>query len=126
MGRPLVPKPRIFQQLRISRQRLNSLIFLHVYDTVRYALKEPENGKPLERVGRKATGLCPEGSGYGRRVARRTSTSLGLQIPPARLYGGAMLWCPALLPFPLPRDPPTGEAARLWCPIGPPGAVRLL
>jgi hypothetical protein len=42
---------------------------------------QPEKGKPLERVGRKATGLRPEYAGYGRRAARGRSTSCGLCSP---------------------------------------------
>jgi hypothetical protein len=34
-----------------------------------YAALQPIEGKPLERVGRKATGLRPAGVGYGSRVA---------------------------------------------------------
>jgi hypothetical protein len=32
---------------------------------------KPEKGKPFERMGRKATGLNPEISGYGSRAADR-------------------------------------------------------
>jgi hypothetical protein len=36
-----------------------------------------DQGKPPERVGRKATGLRPGYAGYGRRAAERTPTSRG-------------------------------------------------
>ena len=39
---------------------------------------QPEKGKPLERVGRKATGLRPAHTGYGCRAAGLRSTSRGL------------------------------------------------
>src|SRR5215475_6737024 len=37
---------------------------------------QPDKGKPSERVGRKATGLSPDLSGYGGRVAGRTQSLL--------------------------------------------------
>jgi hypothetical protein len=37
-----------------------------------------DNSKPLERVGRKASGLTPESAGYGSRVAgQRSHLSIG-------------------------------------------------
>jgi prepilin-type N-terminal cleavage/methylation domain-containing protein len=41
-----------------------------------------DNSKPLERVGRKASGLTPESAGYGSRVAvQRSHLSNGCDLP---------------------------------------------
>jgi hypothetical protein len=43
-----------------------------------------EKGKPSERMGRKATGLSPERSGYGSRAAER------MPLPPGGLHRSPM------------------------------------
>ena len=48
---------------------------------------ELDKGKPLERVGRKATGLSPEIPGYGCRVAWRAQYLLW-SVDRTRLKGG--------------------------------------
>jgi hypothetical protein len=44
--------------------------------------ESPDQGKPLESVGRKATGLHPESSGYGRRAAGCTPYLLRSRVAP--------------------------------------------
>jgi hypothetical protein len=51
--------------------------------------KEPEKGKPSERAGRKAAGLSP--SGYGSRVAGRSSTPFVLDFARNPIGGGIVI-----------------------------------